>query len=149
MKKPTIHPSKKEHTSAGPKPAEQHRIDVECREHVNGPLKTKPDTGILKELIRRIVEASQPEKIVLFGSAATGKMGPNSDIDVMVVKAGEFHRGRLTEEIYRSLWGLGCAVDVVVVTQDDIERYKDSFCLIIEPALREGIVVYDRASLAA
>jgi hypothetical protein len=67
----------------------------------------------------------------------------------MVVKTGEFHRGRLTEEICRNLWGVGCAVDVVVVTQDDIERYKDSFCLIIEPALREGIVVYDRASMAA
>jgi predicted nucleotidyltransferase len=104
---------------------------------------------ILSEVIRRIVEVVQPEKIVLFGSGARGEMGPNSDLDLMVVKAGVAHRGKLTELIYSNLWGVGQAVDVLVVTPEDIETYKNSFCLVIEPALREGIVVYDRASLAA
>jgi hypothetical protein len=30
------------------------------------------------------------------------------------------------------------------VTPEDVERYKDSFALVIEPALREGKVVYAR-----
>jgi hypothetical protein len=34
-------------------------------------------------------------------------------------------------------------VDVVVVTPEDVERYRDSFALVIYPALREGKVVYD------
>jgi hypothetical protein len=33
-------------------------------------------------------------------------------------------------------------VDVTVVTPEDIERYKDSLALVVEPALREGKVVY-------
>jgi hypothetical protein len=41
-----------------------------------------------------------------------------------------------------NLFGVGQAVDVVVVTPDDVERCKDSFALVIEPALREGRVVY-------
>ena len=96
---------------------------------------------ILDEIIRRIVEVAQPEKIILFGSAARGEMGPNSDIDLLVVKSG-VHRRRLAQAIYMNLFGVGQAVDVVVVTPEDIERYKDSFALVIEPALREGEVVY-------
>jgi len=96
---------------------------------------------ILDEIIRRIVKVAQPEKIILFGSAVRGEMGPNSDVDVLVVKSG-VHRRRLAQAIYMNLIGVGQAVDVVVVTPEDIERYKDSFALVIEPALREGEVVY-------
>jgi predicted nucleotidyltransferase len=96
---------------------------------------------VLDEIIRRIVEVAQPEKIILFGSAVRGEMGPNSDVDVLVIKSN-VHRRRLTQAIYLNLFGVGQAVDVVVVTPEDIERYKDSFALVIEPALREGKVVY-------
>lgn len=98
---------------------------------------------MLEEIIQRIVEVAQPEKIILFGSAARGDMGRNSDIDLLVVKSGIPHRGRLTEAIYTNLFGVGFAVDVIVVTQEDIERYRDSIGLIIEPALREGEIIYD------
>jgi hypothetical protein len=64
-------------------------------------------------------------------------MGPNSDVDLLVVKSS-VHRRRLTQAIYMNLFGVGRAVDVVVVTPEDIEQYKDSFALVIEPALREG-----------
>jgi predicted nucleotidyltransferase len=102
------------------------------------------EAGVLDEVIQRIVEVAQPEKIILFGSAARGEMGPNSDVDLLVVKSGVVHRGRLAEAIYMNLFGVGQAVDVVVVTPEDIERYKDSIALVIRPALREGKVVYAR-----
>jgi predicted nucleotidyltransferase len=98
---------------------------------------------VLEEIVRRIVEVAQPDKIILFGSALRGEMGPNSDVDLLVVKSG-VHRRRLAQAIYMHLFGVGQAVDVVVVTPEDIERYKDSFALVIEPALREGKVVYAR-----
>jgi predicted nucleotidyltransferase len=97
----------------------------------------------LDQIIRRIVEVAKPEKIILFGSAARGEMGPHSDVDLLVIKGGDIHRGRLTEEIYMHLSGVGQAVDVVVVTPEDVERYRDSFALVIYLALREGKVVYD------
>lgn len=97
---------------------------------------------ILDEIIRRIVEVAKPDKIIMFGSAARGQMGPNSDVDLLVIKSGDFHRGRVTEEIYMNLFGVGEAVDVIVVTPEDVERYRDSFALVIYPALREGKVVY-------
>jgi predicted nucleotidyltransferase len=102
----------------------------------------------LHEIIRRIVEVAQPEKIILFGSAARGDMGPNSDVDLLVVKSGG-HRRQLAMQIYRHIRGVGCAVDVIVVTPEDIERYGNCPALIIEPALKEGKVVYAARALSA
>jgi len=96
----------------------------------------------LKKIIRRIVKVAKPEKIIMFGSAAKGQMGPNSDVDLLVIKRGKFHRGRLTDRIYMNMHGVGQAVDVIVVTPEDVERYKDCFALVIYPAVREGKVVY-------
>ena len=100
------------------------------------------DRDALAEIVRRIVRVAAPERIVLFGSAARGEAGPGSDLDLLVIKSGDYHCGRLTEEIYRSLIGVGRAVDVVVVTPKDVDRYRDSPALVIASALREGRVIY-------
>ena len=97
--------------------------------------------GIIREIVRRVVEVAQPEKIILFGSAARGEVRANSDVDLLVVKSN-VHRRHLAQKIYRRLEGVGQAVDVIVVTPEDLERYRDSHALIIAPALREGKVVY-------
>ncbi|MFH1742089.1 MAG: nucleotidyltransferase domain-containing protein [bacterium] len=101
-----------------------------------------PDRSRLDEVIQRIVKVAKPDKIILFGSAARGGMRPGSDVDLMVIISGQFHRGHLTEEIYMTLFGVGQAVDVVVVTPEDVERHRDSPALVIKPALEEGRVVY-------
>jgi len=98
---------------------------------------------VLAEVVRRIVEVADPEKIILFGSAARGEMGPHSDLDLLVVKSGA-HRRKLAQAIYMKLFGVGQAVDVIVVTPEDIKRYRNAIGLVIEPALREGKVVYER-----
>src|SRR5947209_10534677 len=94
------------------------------------PASSQPRSDVLEEIIRRIVEVAQPEKIILFGSAARGTMGPNSDLDLLVVKAG-VHRRRLAQAIYYRLVGVAQAVDVVVVTPEDVERYRDVPALVI------------------
>src|SRR5437764_488199 len=63
----------------------------------------KPDPAILANIVKRVVKAAQPEKIVLFGSAARGEMGPDSDYDFLVIKGGKFNRHRVTLEITRAL----------------------------------------------
>ena len=101
-----------------------------------------PDKTILADIVRRVVVVAEPERIILFGSAARGEMGPDSDIDLLVIKAGEFNRWQLTTAIYRDLRGKGAAVDVVVVTPEEVRLYRDSPYLVIQPALSEGKVVY-------
>jgi predicted nucleotidyltransferase len=57
----------------------------------------KPDPAVLATIIREVVEAAGPEKIVLFGSAARGTMGPNSDYDILVIKKGKFSHDRVNK----------------------------------------------------
>ena len=102
----------------------------------------KPDPAILADIVERIVRAATPERIVLFGSAARGEMGPDSDFDLLVIKGGKFNRHRVTTAIYRHLSG-EIGVDAVVVTPEEVELYRDTHCLVICPALREGKVVYE------
>ena len=76
----------------------------------------------LQEIVRRIVEAVQPEKNILFGSAARDEMGPDSDLDLLVIKPCG-HRRRTARIIERSLIGIGIPTDIIVAKPKDIERY--------------------------
>jgi len=102
------------------------------------------DEKLLQEIVTRIVDAVAPEKIILFGSAARGQMGPDSDVDLLVIKACD-HRRKLAQLIYRSLHGIGIPVDIVVATPDDIERHRDTIGYIYRPALRDGREIYAAA----
>lgn len=97
---------------------------------------------VLDNIIRRVAEAAEPQKIILFGSAARGDAAPHSDIDLLIVKEGG-DSYELTSRIYNSLYGAGAAVDAIVVSPEDVERYGESRYLVIGPALLEGKVVYE------
>jgi predicted nucleotidyltransferase len=98
--------------------------------------------ALLDEIVRRVVEVAKPDRIMLFGSSARGTMGPDSDLDLLVIKANVPHRRRLAQQIYLSLFGIPVPVDVFVVTPDDILAYGDKVGTIIGPALREGRQLY-------
>ena len=102
---------------------------------------------LLEEVVRRVVAVADPERIIVFGSAARGESRPGSDLDLLVIKEGDYHSRRLTAELYRVLADLDRDTDIVVATPAQVERYKDSFCLVFYPATREGKVIYDKASL--
>src|SRR5438132_5092221 len=104
--------------------------------------KGKPDPVVLADVVKQVAKSARPDKIVLFGSAARGTMGPDSDLDLLVIKGGKFNRHRITTAIYRNLSG-EIGVDAVVVTPEEVERYRDTHCLVICPAMREGKVVYE------
>jgi hypothetical protein len=100
------------------------------------------DQKTLDEIIRRIVEVARPEKIVLLGSAATGRMGPDSDLDLLVIRLDGIHRRRTAQAIYSSLKGVGLAKDIVVATEGDVRNYGSNPSLVLCPALREGRELY-------
>lgn len=110
----------------------------------NGHLtKTGKLADVLAEVVRRIVSIAQPEQIIFFGSAARGETHADSDLDLLVIKSGA-HRRDLAGKIYRHLIGVGRPVDVLVARPEDVERFGHSPALVLEPALREGIVIYAR-----
>ena len=96
----------------------------------------------LDDVIARIVKVAQPDRIILFGSAVRGTANADSDLDFLVIKRGVPNRRHLAQAIYRALVGVPVPVDIVVVTPEDVETFKDGVATIIGPALREGREVY-------
>lgn len=73
----------------------------------------------LAELVRRLVQAYQPESIYLFGSFARGDADADSDYDLLIVvpndASPERRRSRLA---YEALIGTGTPVDALVCSHD-------------------------------
>lgn len=72
-------------------------------------------------------------------------MGPNSDLDLLVVMPEGIHRRNTAQAIYRSLRGIGMPKDVVVVTERDVKEFRHDASLILRPALEEGRELYASA----
>ena len=99
---------------------------------------------VIAEAVRRIVEGFAPEQIILFDSHARGSAGPDSDADFLVVMPVSGSKRRKAVEIDLALAEIGMPKDVIVVTPEEVERYRNVVGTIIYPALREGKVLYDR-----
>ena len=100
------------------------------------------EQATLDNIIDRIVDVAAPDRIILFGSSAREEAGRYSDVDLLIIKDGE-DALTVMSRIYGEMQGVGAAVDALVVSSDDVERYKDSHSLIIKPALQDGTVVYE------
>lgn len=103
------------------------------------------DDSLVHEVIRRILSVSQPDRIILFGSAATGAMHRDSDIDLLVLERQTPNARRESVRIGDALRGLGYAFDVMVMDTERFEETKGLIGGIAYPANRSGIVIYDGA----
>ncbi|NGZ28491.1 MAG: nucleotidyltransferase domain-containing protein [Magnetococcales bacterium] len=109
---------------------------------------SSPDSQLLQDVVDRILATTQPERIILFGSAARDQMGPDSDLDLLVVMPDGTHRRQMSRSIYQALRGLGIAKDVVVVTRQDVIDFGQNPAMIIAPALSEGRKLYHEPFMA-
>ena len=100
------------------------------------------DQAVIDEIVERVVEIAQPQKIILFGSAARGDMRAHSDIDLLIIKDGT-DKWDCESRIRSGLAGIGKPLDVIVASTATIERYKHSHALVYKPALREGKILYE------
>ena len=108
--------------------------------------KRKVNKEVLSEILRRIVNCAKPEKIILFGSTARGESGPDSDLDLLVIKSGDYNPRTVAADIYMKLYGVGQAIDLIVVTPEQVQAYGNSPYLVLYPALHEGKVLYDAST---
>lgn len=103
---------------------------------------------IIAEMTRRIVEKFDPLQVILFGSQARGDAHADSDVDLLVVFPHVENTRLAAVAILGKLQGLGMAKDVVVTTPDEIAAWGHLIGTVLEPALREGRVLYERGIAA-
>jgi uncharacterized protein len=105
------------------------------------------DQELLKETIRRIVEALEPEAIYLYGSHAYGQPHQDSDIDLLVVVADSpLPPHRRSVPAYRALRGLYVPAEIIVTTQAEFERRVRWQSSPERAAVDKGKVLYVRAA---
>ena len=103
---------------------------------------------MLQSLVASIVEAADPEQVILFGSHARGEARGDSDVDLLIIETEGFgpHRSRAQEigRLYRKLAGSGIAKDLLVYSRDEVERFQESENHVVARALKEGRLVYEK-----
>ncbi len=96
----------------------------------------------------RIVEAIQPEKIILFGSLARGEATANSDVDLLVVTKETYgplnSRRQAMSRLWRLLADVPVAKDIVLFSDTEVEQWSTAKNHLVARAIQEGKLLYER-----
>jgi predicted nucleotidyltransferase len=93
-------------------------------------------------MAHRIARRFRPEKVILFGSHATGRAGPDSDVDLLVVMPLTASKATHELEIRAALRGYRTPKDVIVTTPEAFEWRQAVPGTIERSAARSGRVLY-------
>jgi uncharacterized protein len=100
-------------------------------------------TDVIDQAGRRLAEvAAAPARVFVFGSHARGDVHDDSDLDFLVVESGD--QPPTAQEIMRlrdALPPLGVPVDVIVMSEDLVQRRKNVPGSLVYWAMREGRLV--------
>lgn len=98
---------------------------------------------LLEEIVRRLVNGIQPEKIILFGSHAYGHPTEASDIDLLVIVSdSDEPRYRRASKAYSLMWGLSAPTELLVMTRQELEKSATVSGSLANQALQKGKVLY-------
>ena len=103
------------------------------------------DDSLVREIVRRLLGVTRPDRIILFGSAAIGQMTRDSDIDLLVVASAPSNTLDERVRLYKALRGLGFPFDVFIIGTERFEETKNIFGGIAYPANKYGRVIYEAA----
>lgn len=99
----------------------------------------------LEKAVKIIIQLSDPDKIILFGSRAGEDYKDESDYDLLVLKKGLIDQRRLVQEIYLNFKHIGAPVDVIAVDIDRYEELKDDPYMIYNEAFLNGNLIYEKS----
>ncbi len=103
------------------------------------------DQKLIEEIVGRILAVTPAERMIIFGSAATGKMTRDSDIDLLVLKSAPGNPRQESVSVRRALSGLGYPFDIIVMATDRFEESKGVIGGIAFPVNKYGKVIYEAA----
>ena len=96
----------------------------------------------LKIICKKIVKEYSPEKIILFGSWAWSKPGPDSDVDLFIIKRSRKRRIHRQQELRMKLFPAGLPLDLLIYTPKEVEKRLEIGDFFIEDIISKGKVLY-------
>ena len=103
------------------------------------------DETFLREIVRRILTVDQPDRIILFGSAATGQMTKDSDIDLLILDESPNNRHDQSIRIRDAIGNVNLPVDVLIMATGRFEATKNIIGGLAHPAHKYGRILYEAA----
>jgi predicted nucleotidyltransferase len=101
------------------------------------------DERLIQTVVDRILAVTRPERIILFGSAATGHMGPDSDLDLLVIERGFTNAREESKRLREALIGVDIPVDIFPMELERFEETKNVIGGLAFPANKYGVVIYE------
>lgn len=105
---------------------------------------TEHDDALLRRITRRIVEAVDPERIILFGSRAKGTAHPGSDYDLLVISDMDAPPRQRNRNVRTLFPRRSFSLDAFVYTPAEFEQRKALVNHLCFYAHRDGRVIYER-----
>jgi uncharacterized protein len=103
------------------------------------------DTETIKQLTELLIQAAKPNRIIMFGSRARGEAGEDSDLDVMVIEEALSDRAGEMVRLNRLLRSFDIPVDLLVVSAEKFNYWRDTPGNVYFEAATEGVVLYEAA----
>ncbi len=100
-----------------------------------------PET-IQNKIVNRIVKKVSPLKIILFGSHASDSTTAGSDIDLIIVKNKVRSKIKESAKIWNFLGDIPIPKDIIVVSREEYDFYKEEAGSVIRTANEKGITLY-------
>jgi predicted nucleotidyltransferase len=101
--------------------------------------------ALVGEIVKRVLNVAKPQLIIMFGSAATGEMSKDSDIDLLVLEPAPVDPRKESIRIRKAVRGLGYPFDIIVMAFERFEESKNIVGGIAYPANKYGKIIYEAA----
>lgn len=101
------------------------------------------DESLIDEIVHRVLGVTQPDRIILFGSAAASGMTRDSDVDLLILENDSIDRRKQSVRIHDALRGLGYPFHVNIISTQWFDASKDVIGGIAYPANKYGKVIYN------
>lgn len=99
---------------------------------------------ILQRLIDLLIREYQPQKVVLFGSYASGEIHADSDIDLLIIKETDlpfYKRGAQVRRLIHPVRGT-LPIDIIVLTPMELNTQLERGNVFLAQVLEKGELLF-------
>ena len=96
----------------------------------------------IQQVVAQVVVLARARRVILFGSAAEGRVGPDSDLDFLVVVPDGRDIAQVTDRLNVGVRARPMPCDFVVVTPSILRRTRHHPGMVYREILARGQEVY-------
>lgn len=102
------------------------------------------ETAYIQDIVKRIAQFYNPDKIILFGSYAKGNITEDSDLDFILVKDVSLPKHKRGIEVRKLFYGLPVPIDFKIYTTSEYADGLTNKFSFLSSALKNSKVLYER-----